>query len=102
MIYAIDLDGTLCSQYCGGYEKAEPYPQRIAIVNKLFDAGHHIIIYTARGSYVKKKGLKKLTKQQLMMWGVKYHDLSFRKIHFDVLIDDKVINCEQFFNKLWS
>ena len=102
MIYAVDLDGTLCTQYCGGYENAEPYMNRIKVVNQLYDAGHHILIYTARGSYIKRVDLKELTEGQLKKWGVKYHELSFQKPHFDVLIDDKVINSEQFFNRLWD
>jgi ribosomal protein L20 len=32
------------------------------------------------------------TNQQLNSWGLKYHQLVMGKIHYDVLIDDKVLN----------
>ena len=50
MIYCFDIDGTLCTNTDGDYEKAEPYLDVIAQVNALYDTGHRIIIYTARGS----------------------------------------------------
>ena len=32
------------------------------------------------------------TIKQLNSWGLKYHQLVMGKIHYDVLIDDKVLN----------
>ena len=34
----------------------------------------------------------KTTKHQLDSWGVKYHDLKLGKPHYDLFIDDKVLN----------
>ena len=39
--------------------------------------------------------LYELTKSQLNKWGVKYHQLVMGKLHFDLLIDDKVVNSSQ-------
>ena len=39
-----------------------------------------------------------LTKQQLEEWGVKYNELIMGKPHADLFIDDKGINCDDFFN----
>lgn len=100
MVYAFDLDGTLCSEFCGGYEKAKPWYNRIKRVNELYAQGHRIIIYTARGA---ETGInwKKLTKMQLKMWGVLYHELSFKKPYFDLLIDNRAINSEKYFFWEW-
>lgn len=91
MIYCFDVDGTLCTNTDGKYEKAEPYPNVIARVNTLHDGGHRIILYTARGSTT---GIdwRALTEQQLQTWGVRYHELRFGKPNADIFVDDKAIN----------
>lgn len=97
MIYCFDLDGTLCDNTFGQYQNAKPYLERINKLNKLYDNGNHIIIDTARGATT---GINwyELTKKQLEEWGVKYHDLYVgRKLHYDVIIDDKAINDKNFF-----
>ncbi len=38
-----------------------------------------------------------LTKQQLDDWGCKYNELIMGKPHADLFIDDKGINCDDFF-----
>ena len=38
-----------------------------------------------------------LTKQQLDDWGCKYNELIMGKPHADLFIDDKGINCNDFF-----
>ena len=99
-IIAFDLDGTLCSTGSIQYQQAKPFKKRIKIVNELFDAGHIIKIYTARGGTT---GLdwRKVTEKQLKKWGVRYHFLITNKEHFEVYICDRSINSERFFNKLW-
>jgi hypothetical protein len=97
MIYCFDLDGTLCNNTDGFYEKATPFTERIQKVNLLYDEGHYIIIDTARGSTT---GIDwyDVTKKQLDMWGIKYHKLIVgKKIHADIFIDDKSINDKIFF-----
>jgi hypothetical protein len=94
-IYCFDLDNTLCVSDGDDYEKSSPIIERILSVNSLFHSGNHIIICTARGSL---SGLdwSHLTKKQLKMWGVNYHELWFEKPYADFYIDDKAINDKDF------
>jgi hypothetical protein len=97
MIYCFDLDGTLCTNTGGSYENATPFVERIGVVNKLYDSGNNIIIDTARGSTTGIDWFD-LTKKQLEEWGVKYNSLYVgRKLHYDIIIDDKAINDLVFF-----
>jgi hypothetical protein len=97
MIYCFDLDGTLCTNTEGSYEKARPFTERIQKVNQLFDEGHHIIVDTARGATTGIDWLE-LTTNQLKEWGLKYHELRVgKKINYDYIIDDKAINHNDFF-----
>ena len=104
MNIAFDLDGVICHRKTelGGPEKyLTCYPDQdvIDVVNALFDEGNYVIIYTARGmntfnNDVRKvyDGLYELTKNQLIKWGVKHHELVMGKVSYDVLIDDKALN----------
>lgn len=99
MIYCFDLDGTLCTNTEGNYEKAKPYKERIEKVNKLFNNGNHIIIDTARGATT---GLdwEELTVSQLEKWGVKYNEVRVgKKLNYNIVIDDKAMNDKDFFNE---
>ena len=74
MRYCFDLDGTLCSDTDGDYPNAIPNLEVIGKLNELYDAGHTIIVYTARGATT---GLDwhELVKAQLKAWNVKHHKL---------------------------
>jgi histidinol phosphatase-like enzyme len=106
MIYCFDLDGTLCEvtdtgEYgcTGGYEEAVPNQDAIEKVNALYDAGHRIIIDTARGS-VTRVDWHETTRQQLERWGVKHHLLrTGTKIPADVYVDDRAINVKDWLNE---
>lgn len=91
MIYCFDIDGTLCTNTDGRYDQAQPYPEVVACVNALYNAGHQIILYTARGSTT---GIdwRNRTEEQLLRWGVKYQQLIMGKPTADVYIDDKATN----------
>ena len=93
MKYFFDLDETLClTPASRDYTKAVPIVKTIADVNKLYDEGHDITIYTARGG---TSGVDHhaLNIQQLSKWGVKYHHLIDKgKPPYDILIDDKAVN----------
>lgn len=95
MIYCFDLDGTLCSLTDGQYEVAEPFVDRIRHVNKLFDEGHTIKIFTARGA-TSKIPRQSLTERQLEEWGVKHHELIMGKPDADLFIDDKAVHSDSF------
>ena len=111
MRYCIDIDGTICTPTVGrDYHKAEPWKNRIKVLNKLYDEGHYIIYFTARAmgrfsdephsiASVKAEGvLFELTQNQLEEWGVKYHELIMCKPHADYFIDDKAWPDHVFFN----
>ena len=108
--YCVDIDGTICSPTVGrDYHKAEPWQDRIKVLNKLYDEGNYIIYFTARAmgrfadlphsvaSVKAKEVLFELTRQQLEEWGVKYHELIMGKPHADYFIDDKGVKDEDFF-----
>ena len=73
------------------YEEAQPIKDRIHKVNELYNLGHTIIYWTARGT-VTGKDWSDITKKQFKTWGVKYHDLKFGKPFYDLFIDDRNIN----------
>lgn len=97
MIYCFDIDGTICTlRTQSDYEQAEPFSEMIDLINKLHASGHYIKMYTARGC---TSGIDhtRLTIDQLGQWGVKYDELIMnKKPHYDLLVDDKAINAEDF------
>ena len=102
--YVVDLDGTLCTNTEGDYSSAEPRIDRIRKINELFEAGHQIIILTARGmgrfnndGHAAEQAFRALTETQLAEWGVKYHALFLGKPAGDLYIDDKAIKDSDFF-----
>ena len=100
MKYVIDIDGTICKEE-GEVIGREPYMDRIEQINKLYDDGHEIVFYTARGlkSGRGEKYYRPITEQQLKEWGVKYHDLWFKKHDATHYIDDKALRPEEFFSE---
>ena len=102
MRYCFDIDGTLCHTPCNPdghgmkYEEATLFPWMVKLVNRLYDEGHYIIMMTARG---RGSGVdhSDLTRNQLAMWGFKYHELEpmFHKPTADLFIDDKGIDVNE-------
>jgi hydroxymethylpyrimidine pyrophosphatase-like HAD family hydrolase len=64
MKYFIDIDNTICFTENSDYENSIPIQERIEIINKLKKEGHHITLWTARGSK-SKIDHSELTKKQL-------------------------------------
>ena len=95
----VDIDETIC--YYEGereYSAALPYEHRILKINKLYNEGHHITYWTARGT-VTKIDWYEITKKQLKKWNCLYTELIVgEKPNYDLLICDKAINSEEFFN----
>lgn len=96
MRIVLDIDGTICQNTNGNYQDARPYRDMVSFVNKLYDEGHYIIFHTARGmgkhdgnAALAYKDWYCLTKGQLDLWGVQYHELHLGKILGDVYIDDR-------------
>ena len=98
MIIYVDMDDTICSlQKKMDYSTAVPLYSRISKINALYDDGHRIVYWTARGT-ISGIDWAKLTKKQFKEWGVKYHELLFKKPAYDLFIDDKNINSNDFFS----
>jgi len=95
-IIYVDVDGILCTNTYGDYKKAKPLHQNINKINSLFDEGHTIVIWTARGS---TSGIdwSGLTKKQLKKWGVRYTFIEDNKPSYDIIIDDRAMNYPEFF-----
>jgi histidinol phosphatase-like enzyme len=103
---AFDLDDVLCyrsNQFeelgPSKYSYCVPNDGMIEMVNSLYDEGHKIIIYTARGMSQFNGNVTEIynqlytkTLKHLDEWGLKYHQLVMGKIHYDILIDDKAVN----------
>jgi hydroxymethylpyrimidine pyrophosphatase-like HAD family hydrolase len=97
MIIYVDIDETIC--YYNGerdYNIAIPHTERIEKINNLFNDGHTIIYWTARGTLTNKNWFQ-ITLGQLTSWGCKFHELRMGKPAYDLFIDDKNINSETYF-----
>lgn len=109
MIYVIDIDGTICDKdVCrkdADYDTSIPKMDRIAHINGLYDEGHYIKYFTARGMgrhtgnpHKAYTEFYSLTEKQLKSWGCKYHELIMGKPSGDIYIDDKGVNDVAYFN----
>ena len=49
MIIFIDIDNTICKTIGSDYENSIPIQENIEKVNKMYEAGHTITFWTARG-----------------------------------------------------
>lgn len=88
----IDIDETICyTPDDRDYSKSTPIIKNIERANKLYDQGHTITYWTARGTET-KIDWREVTERQFKLWNVKYHNLLFGKPAFDILIDDKTQN----------
>ena len=100
-----DLDGCLCSQTDGDYEKAVPVAETIDLVNSLYERGHEIVVHTSRfmgrcnGNAVAayNQGFA-FTERQLRSWGIHYHLLVMGKPAADLVVDDRAV----FFRPDWT
>jgi len=91
MKLGIDIDGVLCSEETS-YERydATPFIENIAVINQLYDDGHTIILFSARGwnEY-------DMTMLWLKNYGVKFHQLLCGKPIFDIFLDDRAVSTAQ-------
>lgn len=95
MIYCFDIDGTICTPTYGKYAEARPYPERIAKSNVLYQEGHEILLFTARGSTTGIDWFD-FTEEQLLGWGLRFHKLMMGKPHADIFVDDLAVHSESF------
>lgn len=91
MIIYVDIDNTICKTISTNYESSTPYPDKISKINALYDQGHTIVYWTARGAL---SGINyyDLTYNQLKKWNAKFHFLLCNKPFYDIFIDDKTFS----------
>ena len=75
MKYMVDIDNTICYNENSNYVDSTPDHVRIAKLNALFDEGHEIHYWTARGGN-SGKDWTELTHKQLKDWNVKHTSLT--------------------------
>lgn len=93
-IIYVDIDGTICT-ISKPYSDAQPLIHHIEKINKLYEEGHKIIYYTARGQAT-KVDYSELTRKQLEDWGCKYSELIMnQKPDYDLYICDKSMRIEE-------
>jgi hypothetical protein len=91
MTFCFDIDGTLCDTLATNYGDARAIPEAVADVNRLYEMGNRIVLFSARGT---RTGVdwRALTESQLREWGVQYHELLLGKPAADVYIDDRAVS----------
>ena len=90
--FVFDIDGVIALKREDlDYGQALPNERMIAIVNRLYDMGNRIVLFTARG-YVTGIDWRPVTEKQMKDWGVKYHELKMGKPNADYYIDDKFLD----------
>ena len=67
MIIYVDVDDTICTGDM--YEAAEPLTDNINKVNEMYNEGHEIIYWTARGT-LRDGNWFHVTHDQLIDWGM--------------------------------
>ena len=92
----VDIDETICFyKDKREYHLAIPHLDNIKKINTLYNEGHHITYWTARGSVTGIDWLE-MTANQLDEWGCQYHELSVgEKPNYDLLICDKTKRIEE-------
>ncbi|UFJ42456.1 HAD hydrolase family protein [Brevibacillus humidisoli] len=100
MRIVIDLDGTICQLKGAGdtYETLAPVPGAVEAVKRLKQAGHEIVIHTARNMKTQRgkvtdviASVGQVTLDWLDRHGVPYDEVVFGKPYGDVYIDDLAI-----------
>ena len=90
--FVIDIDGIVATLVeDDDYSKSEPIIENIKGINKLYEEGNTIVLFTARG-YESGIDWKEITEKKFAEWGIKYHFLKFGKPSADFYIDDKLIS----------
>jgi hypothetical protein len=104
-IIRCDIDETICvlgpekeNEDNHPYKRKIPLTQRIERMNQLKEQGNCIVYWTSRG-IDSDSDWSDYTRKQLTSWGVQYDAILVGKRRFDLLIDDKVINSEVYFEK---
>ena len=105
-IICFDIDGVLCKNTNNEYQNSKPIIKTVKLINNLYNNNYYIKLFTARFmgrnnddcKKAKKQGLT-LTKRQLKVWKVKYHELIMCKPSYDLFIDDKSLGFREDWHK---
>ena len=100
--FCFDVDDTITGWNDDrDYENFKPDVEMVDMINSLYEQGHHISIYTARG--MKSVGPGRIAAEivpslvkNLEKIGLKYHELMTHKPLYDWIIDDKAMNPQEF------
>jgi len=108
MIIAIDFDGTICSGTYPNIDSVKPYAKEV--INKLYDDGHYIIIWTCRENEMLLKAINWLLDN-----GIKFHRVndhnpenlakyggSTRKVYAHLYVDDKQVGLLPDWNQIYD
>jgi capsule biosynthesis phosphatase len=106
----VDCDGVIADKNHGGeYSKADPLRHGIEQVNKLYDAGYEIVLFTARYGEREKGNIHKQYERGYREWtdwlqkhGVKYHHAYMGKPAGVLYIDDKAARVNGDSKEGWS
>ena len=100
MLIYVDIDNTICHSFKNDkgewdYSLSKPRYKQIQKINKLYDQGHTIVYWTARGSATGINWID-LTTKQLTEWGCLYNKIEKnKKPVYDLFIDDKAKRIEE-------
>lgn len=93
-----DMDGVICKNNGGDYENAPPIEYSITNINRLYDLGYKIIIFTARFGQRFPGRQYQLGYEISINWlrknNVKFHEFHMGKPHYDMMVDDKGVRVE--------
>ena len=102
MTFVIDIDDTIIKvgkincEKCGrvNYETSKPFVGEIDRINRLYQSGNIIMLWTSRGwDYYEK------TKEQLTVLGVQYHELIMGRPQGVFIDKDSFRNIEDYVNQ---
>lgn len=94
--FVVDIDGVLAiTEDTSDYSKSKPNLKIIETVNKLYEYGNTIVLFTARG-FTTGVDWSDMTLRQMKEWGVKYHEIKFGKPHADFYLDDHALTIAGF------
>ena len=104
MRIVIDLDGTICpiKEKHESYDELKPHEGALEKIRELKNAGHYIIIQTARNMATQEsnlgkvmKNIGKVTLEWLSKYDIPYDEIYFGKPNAEVYIDDRSLRFEQ-------
>ncbi|ASD52026.1 phosphoheptose isomerase [Pseudomonas phage PspYZU05] len=102
MRICFDIDNTLTVWNSDrDYENFKANDNMVELVNKLYDEGHEITLFTSRGmSSVGADKTEELIRpsleRNLHKLGFKYHHLILNKPYYDIIVDDKSLRPDEF------